>query len=299
MIVDVNAVSFDTGITSFPNRRTDTRLDGRPLDAGGTLRVNVPEAVGSQDRDRPADVGPRHRTRIRDRLRMRRRAPSRRRRRGRRSDLNYDGRVTPQRSNRLIVEADADGDVCFYTLRSVHLVIDVNGVSDAGITSFDNRRTDTRSGGADRCAAGAVFRVNVPEAVGSKTVVGQLTAAQVSAPGYVTAFGCDDGLPRDDAGAVVRSDLNYDPRICELPLEPADRRSRRRRRRVLLHPAERPPGDRRERRVRRRDHLVREPANRHPLRHRARVTRACRSTRTVSPSGRRTPRSRRPSASPR
>ena len=30
-----------------------------------------------------------------------------------RSDLNYDGRVTPQRSNRLIVEADDAGDVCF------------------------------------------------------------------------------------------------------------------------------------------------------------------------------------------
>ena len=94
-----------------------------------------------------------------------------------RSDLNYDGRITPQRSNRLIVEADADGDVCFYTLGRVDLVVDVNGVSDTGITSFANRRTDTRAG-AGPVSAGAEFRVHVPEAIGAKTVIGQLTAAR-------------------------------------------------------------------------------------------------------------------------
>ena len=61
-----------------------------------------------------------------------------------RSDLNYDGRVSPVASNRLVVEADDNGDVCFYTLGQAQLVVDVNGVSDTGIVSFPNQRTDTR-----------------------------------------------------------------------------------------------------------------------------------------------------------
>ncbi len=63
-----------------------------------------------------------------------------------RSDLNYDGNASLAASNRLIVEADDDGDVCFYTKSAVAMIVDVNGVSfDTGITSFPNRRTDTRS----------------------------------------------------------------------------------------------------------------------------------------------------------
>jgi hypothetical protein len=64
-----------------------------------------------------------------------------------RSDVNYDGDVTPAASNRLIVEADDDGDVCFYTSATVDLIVDLNAVSfDTGIFSFPNRRIDTRSG---------------------------------------------------------------------------------------------------------------------------------------------------------
>ena len=60
-----------------------------------------------------------------------------------RSDLNYDGRVSPVASNRLVVEADNNGDICIYTLGQAALVVDVNGVSDTGIVSFPNQRTDT------------------------------------------------------------------------------------------------------------------------------------------------------------
>ena len=212
MIVDVNAVSFDTGITSFPNRRTDTRDGGEPIEAGGVLRLSVPEAAGAKTvigqltSARATEPGfvtaygcdrglPRNEEGEIDR-----------------SDLNYDGRVTPSRSNRLIVEADDDGDVCFYTPERVDLVVDLNGVADSGITSFPNRRTDTRSG-AGPVAAGGVLRVNVPEASGAQTVIGQLTAAGVREPGFVTAYGCDDGLPRNEVGAIDRSDLNYDQRV--------------------------------------------------------------------------------------
>ncbi len=130
-----------------------------------------------------------------------------------RSDLNYDASVSPVASNRLIVKADGDGDVCFYTLRAAALVIDINGVSDAGIASFDNQRTDTRTGSDRLVEGGGVLRVPVPEAAGGKTVVGQLTVDQVVGAGFVTAYGCDDGIPTDSAGTVTRSDLNYDAAI--------------------------------------------------------------------------------------
>lgn len=128
-----------------------------------------------------------------------------------RSDLNYDSAVSPFASNRLIVEADDDGDVCFYTLRPAALIVDVSAVTfDTGVTSFPNRRTDTRQRSEPLIPAGGVVRVNVPEAAGGHTVVGQLTVDRVQGAGFVTAYGCADGLPRDGSGRVTRSDLNFD-----------------------------------------------------------------------------------------
>jgi Protein of unknown function (DUF3048) N-terminal domain/Protein of unknown function (DUF3048) C-terminal domain len=210
IIVDVNAVTFDTGINSFPNRRTDTRTGSSPLVAGGAvLRVPVPEAIGGKtvvgqltvDRAQGAgfvtaygcdDGIPTDPSGVN------------------RSDLNYDSAVTSVASNRLIVKADADGDLCFYTLRPAALIVDINGVSDVGVSSFTNHRTDTRTGPNALVAGDDMLRVSVPEAVGGKTVLGQLTVDRVAGGGYVTAYGCDDGIPRDADGAVSRSDLNYD-----------------------------------------------------------------------------------------
>ncbi len=210
LIVDVNGVSFDTGISSFPNRRTDTRLDrGGRLTAGGTLRVRVPEAVGAKtvigqltaagavDHGHvtayPCDDGP----------------PVDGSGRVIRSDLNYFGGAAPAWSNRLIVRADDDGDICFDALTAVDLVVDVNGVADTGIVSFPNRRTDTRDVRGGRLGAGDTLRVVVPEAIGSKTVIGQLTVAGATDRGHVTAYACADGPPTGDDGRVTRSDLNY------------------------------------------------------------------------------------------
>jgi Protein of unknown function (DUF3048) N-terminal domain/Protein of unknown function (DUF3048) C-terminal domain len=198
LIVDVNAVTFDTGVTSFTNRRTDTRNDpaNDRIPAGSVLRVNVPEAVGGKTvigqltADRVRDIGYVTAYGCAD---------------GRpdRSDLNYVGTVFPVASNRLIVKADNRGDICLFTLRPAALIVDINGVSDIGIGSFTNRRTDTRNDPAsDRVAANGVLRVNVPEAVGGKTVIGQLTADRVRNIGYVTAYGCAEGVPN-------RSDVNF------------------------------------------------------------------------------------------
>ena len=47
------------------------------------------------------------------------------------------------RSNRIITTANADGDVCFYTLNPTHLIVDINGIID-GVQPIPNTRTDTR-----------------------------------------------------------------------------------------------------------------------------------------------------------
>ncbi|MGZ7087253.1 MAG: DUF3048 domain-containing protein, partial [Ilumatobacteraceae bacterium] len=76
-----------------------------------------------------------------------------------RSDLNFDGTISPVSSNRLIVKADANGDVCFYTQRPAALIVDINGVSDVGISSFPNYRIDTRS---QTLPPGSITSNNVP-----------------------------------------------------------------------------------------------------------------------------------------
>lgn len=118
------------------------------LPAGAVVRVSVPEAVGGKtvigqlavhgvtsagwaDPCTPATMGCRGRSH------------------GQASwaDLNYDGRIAVRaRSNRLIVEADDDGDVCVVSLRPAAVVVDINAVTfDTGISSFANRRTDRRT----------------------------------------------------------------------------------------------------------------------------------------------------------
>jgi hypothetical protein len=216
IIVDVNAVSFDVGINSFPNRRTDTRSTGSPpqVAAGAVLRVSVPAAAGGKTvfgqltADRATEAGYVTAYGCDDGI------PSDRNGATIRSDLNVDGRVNPVASNRLVVQADDDGDICFVPTVRTDLIVDVNAVSDVGITSFPNRRSDTRTpNGPPSLAAGGVTRVNVPAAVGARTVIGQLTVDRASGVGFVSAYGCENALPQIDGGGVVRSDLNFDGRI--------------------------------------------------------------------------------------
>ena len=76
-------------------------------------------------------------------------------------------------------------------------------------------RPDGATAEIGRVPGGGVLRVSVPEAFGGKTVIGQLTVDQVVGAGFVTAFGCDNGLPTDEAGTI--SD----------PISTTTRRSRR------------------------------------------------------------------------
>jgi hypothetical protein len=61
-----------------------------------------------------------------------------------RSDVKSNGLVAPAWLNRLIVEADSGG-ICCSASSAVDLVVDVNGVSNGGLTLFVSRWTDTRS----------------------------------------------------------------------------------------------------------------------------------------------------------
>lgn len=209
IVVDVNAVSFDTGVNSFPNRRTDTR-DQPPLPAGGEVRVHVPEAVGGRTVVGQLTVDEATRPGFVTAYGCAAGLPVDGAGRATRSDLNYAGGAAPVAANRLLVQADAAGDVCFFTSRPVAMVVDVNGVGDVGITPFPNRRTDTRASATPLVTAGGTLRINVPEATGGGTVLAGLTVDRVTASGYVTAYGCADGVPSAADGAVARSDLNFD-----------------------------------------------------------------------------------------
>ena len=211
LIVDVNGVTFDTGVNSFTNRRTDTRGTSTPrIGAGGVLRVPVPEAAGAKTVVGQLTVDQVTTAGFVTAYGCAGGIPTTRDGGIGRSDLNFDGAVSPVASNRLIVQADERGDVCFYSDQPAALIVDVNGVSDVGITSLPNRRTDTRAMATPRVAAGGVLRVSVPEAAGGKTVVGQLTVDQATSAGFVTAYGCDDGVPIAGNGSISRSDLNFD-----------------------------------------------------------------------------------------
>ena len=206
MIIDINATS-DTGITPITNQRTDTRATPGPIAANTWLTVSVPEAAGGKtvigqltvdqvtgagfvtayscDVGVPRDSG------------------------GgiSKSDLNFNGAVSSTWSNRLIVNADANGNVCFYTSSNAEMIIDINATSDTGITPITNQRTDTRAT-PGAIAAGTSLTVNIPAAVGGKTVIGQLTVDQVTDAGFVTAYACSDGV-FDSNGNITRSDLNF------------------------------------------------------------------------------------------
>jgi len=212
IIVDISGVT-DTGVTAIANQRTDTR-ESYPngISAGNYLRVNVAEAVGGKTVfgqlavAEVTDGGFVTAYGCADDIPLDSQGNINK------ADLNYDGAVTPVTSNRLIVKADNNGDICFYTSAAAEMIVDINGVTDTGVTAIANQRTDTRDRSyfADGISAGNYLRVNVAEAVGGKTVFGQLAVAGVTDGGFVTAYGCADGIPRDSKGNINKADLNYD-----------------------------------------------------------------------------------------
>ena len=177
LIVDINGII--DGVHPIANERTDTRTTGPILEGGSTLRVNVPEAVGGRTvignltSDQATADG---------------------------YVTAYDCNTLPfasdlnptrqsVRANRIITTANANGDICLYTSNPTHLIVDINGIID-GVHPIANERTDTRTTGPI-LEGGSTLRVNVPEAVGGRTVIGNLTSDQATADGYVTAYDCN------------------------------------------------------------------------------------------------------------
>ena len=113
------------------------------------------------------------------------------------------------------MDADDNGDICLHASAPVAVIVDINGIADTGFSAFTNRRTDTRDDTSGRGVIGAdrMLSVNFPEAVGGGTVLGQLTIDWATTTGFVTAYACADGVPRDRTGAITRSDLNFDGTI--------------------------------------------------------------------------------------
>ena len=122
------------------------------------------------------------------------------------SNLNY--RAGQTIANAVLGRIGSGGRVCVYTYAASHLIVDINAVVPATstITAVDPYRLHDSRSGPGPAGAGTITTVQVagrggvpPNAV---TAVLNVTALEANAPGFVTVYPCDAGLP--DA-----SNLNY------------------------------------------------------------------------------------------
>lgn len=81
--------------------------------------------------------------------------------------------------------------------------VSTSHVVDVAQPAALKQRTDTRIASLQSVAASETLRVNVPQAVGGKTVFGNLTVDRVTGAGFVTAYGCDDELQKDTRTIVT------------------------------------------------------------------------------------------------
>lgn len=118
------------------------------------------------------------------------------------SDLNYV-RATSV-ANLVLVRADEAGRVCIYTSADAHIIYDQTAEIDGSAVALGNatRAIDTRDAGGAKVPSDGVLRLAL--AAPGQVVIGQLTNDQAEAPGYVTAYPCDEGVP-------ATSDLNVVP----------------------------------------------------------------------------------------
>lgn len=134
------------------------------------------------------------------------------------SVLNYDDGVI---ANLALVRPAGNGDVCVYSSATTDLVVDVSGSfggTDLAVTDpgrfLDTRRgaltVDTQGLTGQQLQPGQVLRVPVSgrASIGNSdgSVVVNIAAARASAPGFITAYGCDSAPPST-------SNLNYDTRM--------------------------------------------------------------------------------------
>ena len=110
------------------------------------------------------------------------------------SNLNYKGAAPV--GGGVTVGVDAQGDVCIFSLRPTHLVVDVQGTyrGGAGTLGFTgntpNRLADSRTLGA-RVGPGSPLVVNV----GAAAAWLNITAVDATAGGFLTAYPCGGTIP--------------------------------------------------------------------------------------------------------
>ncbi len=114
------------------------------------------------------------------------------------SNVNYDpGQTIP---NLVLAKVGAGGKVCIYSHADTHVVVDLAGWFAPGsdyVPTAPTRLLDTRPGGAP-VPAGQSVGVAVPPAGAVLSVV----ATEPQAPGYLTVYACDQGVP-------YASNVNY------------------------------------------------------------------------------------------
>jgi hypothetical protein len=131
-----------------------------------------------------------------------------------------------------------DGRICFTSLGTTDLVVDLNGwlttTSSTGLVAATRRLADTRigEGGVARLAAGGVIEVQVTTAGSSTTAVALgVTAVDPGAAGYVTAWPCGSTRPtvsnlNPEAGVtrpnLVNVRVGAGGRVCLFSLQPTD-----------------------------------------------------------------------------
>lgn len=111
------------------------------------------------------------------------------------SSLNFSTGQTV--ANALFVKADGNGDVCVRTTSRTHIIFDRVGDTTTSAPGA-SRPVDTRR--TARPAAGAT--TVVPIGAANTTVIGNLTIAGVSAPGFGVVYPCSQGAPET-------SNVNY------------------------------------------------------------------------------------------
>ena len=140
------------------------------------------------------------------------------------SNLNYLPGEFQARAALAYAPVSADGQVCVYSSATTDLIVDVSGYtpSDGSYVARNPvRLADTR--GASPLAANATLRVAPPSddsgwRSGDALAI-SVTSVNPSAPGFLTAYTCDDGLP-------AISTLNYTTGASNGDREPHDRRQR-------------------------------------------------------------------------
>ena len=118
------------------------------------------------------------------------------------SNLNYLPGQDVARAASAFAPVSADGQVCVYSSATTDLIVDVSGYSPSDgsyVPRNPVRLADTRGGSP--LAADATLRVTPPATDGDALAI-SVTAVEPSAPGFLTAYTCDDGLP-------AISTLNY------------------------------------------------------------------------------------------